>query len=934
MSYYFYKIHNFNINNAKHLLDFSIRHINKNMEINNELFSKDIRKKLLNKLQKINEYYLSFIKIDYKAELKNFLQRIKNSQDESDFDEKLISYMIIIHEELYHQTPRLIQIISLLYYLEGYKEKYGLILEVLTGEGKTLTISFLALYLSILGNKVDILTSSPVLAERDAKSREKFFNYFGISCDFCRNDSKKNLLRNNGNMFECYKQDIVYGDGLSLIGDILRSEFLGKRGRGDRPFDYIIIDEIDNICIDNLRNIVELVDNFPGFKYLEYLYFFIYKVLKKKVNTLENNNKKNYKEELRKNAELIIHEVSEETRIFLNHNRDLKYDDEKKILIPENCFDFINSRVEHWCKMAFDAMFNFEKDKNYFISKDEYFGFDTIKPIDYVNTGVILQNSVWSGLHQFLQIKEGLTFVEENINSSFMSYLSFFRRYKLINGITGTLGSKRTQKAINKIYKINLLRMPPFKERQLQINEPKIFSEEQKYNSELISEIIENSAHHKRVVLVLFEYMAQVNAMHKYLKEHRKEFKLINTEIISYMRSDIKNDFLEKEMKPNTVILSTNLSGRGTDIKINSEVKRNGGLHVIITFLPYNERIEKQAQGRAGRCGDRGSSIIILLSNNTYEILEERRNKYELEQYKFLINLYTPQLDLNQRFFEKFCERLQLIRNENKTISNAYYSVISDLKERWSMFILKNDINSFMNDLIHPNLAGQVYKLYERITTKKFKALMKEIEVDINDYEFSNPFYQMKSNLPNKAYQTAIEKSPGFSIGAYYNQAYSYIVNQDNNYQILVYNNLKTLRTICNKFIYQYTEIIKMFFEIHKDDLKKIYSNSLVSQCLEKKIIMKTFLDNVNHNINEIIAEIKKGFEYDNSLYKSECVINNDLHLDPYIKYIDIKIKDKWIVNENDLKISKNTMEYFSDFGVEFFFEIECCKKPDYCISF
>lgn len=286
---------------------------------------------------------------------------------------------------------------------------------------------------------------------------------------------------------------------------------MGKRGRGDRPFDYIIIDEIDNICIDNLRNIVELVDNFPGFKYLEYLYFFIYKVLKKKVNTLKNNNKKDYKEELRKKAELIIHEVSEETRIFLNNNRDLKYDDEKKILIPENCFDFINSRVEHWCKMAFDAMFNFEKNKNYFISKDEYFGFDTIKPIDYVNTGVILQNSVWSGLHQFLQIKEGLTFLEENINSSFMSYLSFFRRYKLINGITGTLGSKRTQKAINKIYKINLLRMPPFKERQLQINEPKIFSEEQKYNSELISEIIENSAHHQRVVLVLFEYMAQVN---------------------------------------------------------------------------------------------------------------------------------------------------------------------------------------------------------------------------------------------------------------------------------------------------------------------------------------------------------------------------------------------------------------------------------------
>ena len=207
---------------------------------------------------------------------------------------------------------------------------------------------------------------------------------------------------------------------------------------------------------------------------------------------------------------------------------------------------------------------------------------------------------------------------------------------------------------------------------------------------------------------------------------------------------------------------------------------------------------------------------------------------------------------------------------------------------------------------------------------------MKEIEVDINDYEFSNPFYQMKSNLPNKAYQSAIEKSPGFSIGAYYNQAYSYIVNQNKNYQILVYNNLKILSTICNKFIYQYNEIINMFFEIHKDDSKETYSNSLVSQCLEKKKIMKTFLDNVNHNINEI----KKVLEYHNSLYESEDIMNNDLHLDLYIYYIDIKIKDKYIVNENDLKISKNIMEYFSDFGIEFFFEIECCKKTDYCIFF
>ena len=663
--------------------------------------------------------------------------------------------MIIISEKIYCQTPRLIQIICLLYYLEGYKEAYGLILEVLTGEGKTLTISLLALYLSFLGNKVDILTSSPVLAERDAKNRKKLFNHFEISYDYCRNDSNKN----KENMFECYNADIVYDDGIRLIGDILRSTFMGKKGRGNRPFDYIIIDEFDNICIDNLRNIVELIDNFPGFKYLEFIYLFIYKTLKEKVDKFKSKHKN--KKELKKNAELILHEVSKETRIFLQNNKKLKDEDVKKILIPENSYDFINIRIDHWSKMAYDAMFNFKLNKNYFICEDKNSGFEKIKPIDYENTGVILQNSEWSGLHQFLQIKEGLIFTAENINSSFMTYLSFFRKYKQIYGITGTLGSKITQQAINIIYNIKLLRMPPFKTRRLMLFDSQTFSDKNEYNKHLINEKNEFSVNSKRVVLVLFEYIRQVTKMCNYLKKHKKEFSLQDTKIISYIRSDIKNDFLEKEMEPNTIILSTNLGGRGTDIKINSEVKKNGGLHVIITFMPYNERTEKLAQGRAGRCGDQGSSITMILTNNTYKTLESRRTKYELEQYKFLINLYAPQLDLNQRFFEEYCKKIQQIEGGNKDIIK---SIICDIKERWSMFILKNNINSFMNDLINPNVAGQVYRLYERISTKNFNALIKNIDVDLKDYKFNNLFYQMKINLPTKMYDNLINQNENIKL--------------------------------------------------------------------------------------------------------------------------------------------------------------------------
>lgn len=110
-----------------------------------------------------------------------------------------------------------------------------------------------------------------------------FYNYFGLSVDYCKNYFKDNFKKefsDKKECFDCYNKDIVYGDCLSFESDILRTEFMGIIGRGKiRNFDCIIIDEIDNICIDNIKNITELLDNFHGYKFLEYIYLFIYNEL-------------------------------------------------------------------------------------------------------------------------------------------------------------------------------------------------------------------------------------------------------------------------------------------------------------------------------------------------------------------------------------------------------------------------------------------------------------------------------------------------------------------------------------------------------------------------------------------------------------------------------------------------------------------------------
>ena len=65
-----------------------------------------------------------------------------------------------------------------------------------------------------------------------------------------------------------------------------------------------------------------------------------------------------FNEKLKNEAESIIHEDASETRKFLHENKNKDNYHENKILIPEDCYDFINARVEHWSKMAYDAEFN------------------------------------------------------------------------------------------------------------------------------------------------------------------------------------------------------------------------------------------------------------------------------------------------------------------------------------------------------------------------------------------------------------------------------------------------------------------------------------------------------------------------------------------------------------------------------------------------
>jgi len=847
--------------------------------------NENIDKKVLNKclyqmkeIERINNEY----KIDNLNLLSYEYNCLKGKFSDSENQLKLICLMNYANKLVFGYSARDTQLISLLFFINK-PQSQGIIQQVMTGEGKSLIISFLAVFMKVVYNKkVDILTSSIILAERDCFLYKNFYKLFEITTDFCREnlDSERNKI--------CYNADILYGDCLSFESDILRANFLGAPGRKiDRGFECIIIDEIDNICIDNIKNITELLDDFPGYKSLEYIYIYIYCLLMK--IDLEYN-KNDIVINIDKNK--IINRLTNEFEEFLNNNKK-----EDLIFYPTFLHDYILLRKKEWCRNAFEAKYEFKKNKQYIISKDQS-GNQVIKPIDYFNTGIIQQNSVWPGLHQFLELKEGLNLTAENLNSCYMSNLTFFKKYmnnkgNNIYGLTGTLGSKETQLALKEIYKMNFILIPTYRPSLLQAPQYFVIEDNKEYNDKIIEEIKTYSEN--RAVLVIFEYIENIKEIKKKLY---REDSIEPNKIIIYKDSENNKEslFLKDSIKIGNIILATNIAARGTDIKISPELEKNGGLHVILTYLPCSERVERQALGRAGRKGEKGSGELII--NSSYDIgaLIKNRDEREKKLYSQLMNEFSVRDGLYERLFDKFCSLLLKIRKTDN-LTKDYF--ILDMKEKWGFFLIKNNIN---------NVNGRNNRV-EEVIEKNYSKFEKEINYYLtnsnNNYIFRNPLIE-SNNIKLQSLQRIVEECRIYSIGANYFIIYLYIKNQRQMDEIIPY--LDKLEDRLENFIYFYQTYLK-------NNINNIlkYENSeyhdILNQIDEKLELFNILKENINQTKKQF--DLKK--EYSNITFK-----------------VENKVLIKDLLKKNRSKFSKDTINYFSDFGIYFLYDViidknKCC---------
>lgn len=718
--------------------------------------------------------------------------------------------------------PRNSQLIAVLALLSGNR-----LAEISTGEGKTAIIAIWAVIKALYQIPVDVITSSSVLAKRDARLNKDFYQMFNLKVASNEDDKSRYGLK------KCYAKDvaIVYGDLNNFQFDLLREEYSLLGTRGGRAFGVAIIDEVDSPLVDGSAKVAMLSSSMPGIRQLQPLMIVIWqglqnlleqmicvdnKTILKVCSDQQNVKPKFY--ELDNPQHYLFVKLYDRVNALIENNTDA-------ILVPDHLKNFAKQQLPKWITNAIIAHFDYKQDHHYKIGLNQA-GIETILPLDFANTGQTQKGTTWSdGLQQFLQIKHGLKFTPESLITNLMSNSAFVERYKgNICGLTGTLGSVQTRAFLAKNYAVDFINLPSHKTKRFAML-PNIAAHTQEAWQDEITVSACKEAKAGRVVIILCETIEKAKSILALAARLQK-----SGQIKSYIESDSdQSRFLDDTLQGNTIIVATNLAGRGTDPKISEDVIKKYGVHVIFTFLPINSRVHQQGLGRAGRAGKPGTGQIILNLQDLYtpavikslkpeeltvEAIIQQRDRNEAAYLQQFEDEELPRIKIKDQLFHQFCELLKELKeidqlDKNKPLDESYYHCKRQaVEERWGLWLKQHAIKPPFESV-----------------KDEFDKFKQQILIDYkNDTVIQNPFYYIryannlliyadsfKSKIRNflqidstiEIYKTAIDfydkaiaLDQTFTYLAYYYKAYALIRLGDATSRRIAKNCLITAKAI------------------------------------------------------------------------------------------------------------------------------------------
>lgn len=523
------------------------------------------------------------------------------------------------------QTPRNIQLISLLILLKS--EARGCLAEVKTGEGKTKIVSMFAALKALQFDFVDVVSSSTILARRDAHETQNFFSNLGLTVadniDGKDHDGKAPRA--------CYSANVVYGDTNEYQWDSIYELMGEKITRGSRPFRILFFDEVDSLLVDRAERGAMINSPHPALEYVNHVIVAAWHMMVRIGQSIvAKDGQWVYQSADGKTETKVHHLLHFASNLLKKYIENLAQDPNSPILLPKHLKTFVLAQAEEFADAAVGAYYRYHENKHYLITDNFRDDEDrqVITIVDNNLTGEVLKNTRWTYLHSFLELKHGLKMEPPRLMGNFLSTPGLCKRYgNQIFGLTGTLGGADTQALLKEMYQLDLAFVPTYK--------PKCFMEYQGIvaptKSAWLEEIIRSVGEivsRRRPVLVIAATIADVI----YLEQEIVKANVCR-KITRFSRNDTEEmNTPSQAMEAGEVIIATLIAGRGIDWYFAKDhidlIEERGGLHIMLTSLPLNLRVEQQIFGRTARKGNRGTAQLIINREDMYRRFREQDSAY------------------------------------------------------------------------------------------------------------------------------------------------------------------------------------------------------------------------------------------------------------------------------------------------------------------
>lgn len=577
-------------------------------------------KKIADKVISLEEKYKAYSNEQLTACTQEFKNRLKTGETLNDILPEAFAVAREASSRVLNMRHFYVQILG------GIALHQGRIAEMATGEGKTLVATLPAYLNALTGKGVHVVTVNEYLAKRDAEWMGKVFRFLGLKVGVTLNEQNEKQKK------IAYDADITYCTNNELGFDYLRDNMaIDASQRVQRGQVFAIVDEVDSILIDEART--PLIISGRGGKSSEgYI------------------NAQKFIKIVKKDEDVEIDEKTKQLNLT-----ESGIEKAEKFFKVESLSDIANIELNHYINNALRANFTMFKDKNYVVKNEEIIIVDEF-------TGRLTPGRRFSaGLHQAIEAKEGVQIKDENQTLATITFQNYFRLYKKLSGMTGT--AKTEEGEFRTIYNLDVVTIPPNRPNQRRDEADIVYVTEEGKIKAIVEEVKDCHARKQPVLIGTIDIDKS-----ELLSTALKHAKIKHT-VLNAKNNEMESEIVAQAGRVGSVTIATNMAGRGTDILLGGnpefmakkrmkeegfneeeisyatafntvederlnkarerftelyaeykvvtdrekqEVIESGGLHIVGTERHESRRIDNQLRGRAGRQGDKGSSVFFL----------------------------------------------------------------------------------------------------------------------------------------------------------------------------------------------------------------------------------------------------------------------------------------------------------------------------------